>query len=374
MKLLVCQPGASWSTHDVYVGLVNGLKQQGHEVHEYWVDQRIVREGAYLDWAYRRVRRQHPDHPRPNASDLLFRACREAIDFALLGDIDWVLIISAMYLHYDVLRALKEAGRKVAILLTESPYDDAAQIPFAALADVVFTNERTSAPLLRQACPNTHYLPHAYDPERHRPDLPDEPNVRAHDVVFVGTGFVERHELFRAIDWSGIDFGLYGSWELIGSRSKLRPYLLDKVIDNRMTASLYRKAKIGLNLHRTSRGFGRDVSHVLGAESLNPRAYELAACGAFHLSDYRPELPELFGDSVPTFDPKRPDELERLIRRYLADDGARAELAAQLPERVRGCTFADRARQVVRALERASNGVGRTPTRSFEAYGALTSA
>ena len=80
----------------------------------------------------------------------------------------------------------------------------------------------------------------------------------------------------------------------------------------RTTAALYRAAKIGLNLHRSSATYGRNMPRILHAESMNPRAYELAATQSFQISDWRPEVQETFVGAVPTF--QSAAELERLIR------------------------------------------------------------
>jgi spore maturation protein CgeB len=236
-----------------------------------------------------------------------------------------------------------------------------------ALVDVVWTTERTSVDRLRLEVYDelrrrtwgnreTRYIKHAYDPARHEPRLPDpsqgirtgEPRTPAHDVVFVGTGFEERIEQLTAVDWEGIDLGLYGNWTLLGSRHKLRKFVRSGPISNEQTAALYRAAKIGLNLHRSSQTYGRGVRHIQGAESINPRAYELAACGVFQIADYRAELEETFGDAVPTF---VPGHLEDTLRAYLADTQARRYAARQARERVHSHTFAARAAQLLADLE-----------------------
>jgi hypothetical protein len=78
---------------------------------------------------------------------------------------------------------------------------------------------------------------------------------------------------------------------------------------------------------------------------MNPRAYELAACGVFHLSTARQEIAEVFGDLVPTFD--TPQEASALIRQWLADDAGRAEVRAQLPGCVAAMSWGARGAQMV---------------------------
>ena len=112
-------------------------------------------------------------------------------------------------------------------------------------------------------------------------------------MVFVGTGWRERIDLLSAVNWDGIDLGLYGEWGLLGSTARLRHFVRDKgAIANTRTAALYRRASIGLNLYRTSTLYGQKTPRIHGAESMNPRAYELAATQTFTLSDARAELSE----------------------------------------------------------------------------------
>jgi spore maturation protein CgeB len=141
-------------------------------------------------------------------------------------------------------------------------------------------------------------------------------------------------------------------WTLLPGRHRLRKYLRGGVTDNDKAATLYRQAKVGLNLHRTSREFARGASHIQHAESMNPRAYELAACGVFQISDCRSEVREIFDWTVPTFD--TPEQLEGLIRLSLERSAERQQKALQARQRVLPHTFAARAAQVLADLERVS--------------------
>jgi spore maturation protein CgeB len=114
-------------------------------------------------------------------------------------------------------------------------------------------------------------------------------------------------------------------------------------------------------LYRTSMGFRKDAPRVVGAQSLNPRAYELAATGCFTISDYRDEVVEIFGDSVPTF--STAEELQSQVRRWLADDSGREALAARLPALVAGQTWAARAAQMEADLRSACTVAGSDDSR-----------
>ncbi len=346
MRLLVVHPGASWSTADVYDGFTAALRRQGHTVIAYALNVRIGRAASWLDYNYRRARRVDPSIPRPTPADVLYQAGVDLIEKALRFLPDYVLVVSGMFLHPDTLILLRRAGLRIGLMLTESPYDDDRQAKILPLVDLAWTNERTSVPYLRQANPNVHYLPHAYAPDRHRPDLPVDESVPAHDVVFVGTGFPERVALLSAVDFTGIDLGLYGAWQMLPSRHRLRQYVRGGVVTNASAVRLYRRAKIGLNLYRES---------ARQAESLNPRAVELAACGVFQISQYRAEVEEVFGGLVPTF--RTPEELSSLLHWFLREDTARKEIARMLPARVAGRTFDAMAARVVADLEALSPAV-----------------
>jgi hypothetical protein len=301
LKILAIQPGASHSTADVHNGLVSGLKELGHHVDVYQLDTRIARAGHWLNSCWEQAKKKNPDIVEPTTADVLFQACGDSVVKAMWKKPDWVIVVSAMYYPKLFLKMLKQAGLRVALLFTESPYDDEDQFALAAIVDVCWTNERTSVENISVCNPNTHYLPHAYDATRHTASSNGDGDVPSHDVVFVGTGFQERVDLFELADWTGVDLGLYGTWELVNSRSKLKQYVKGEEVSNDYAAALYREAKIGLNLYRMSKGFGTNTPRIGTAESMNPRAYELAACGCFHLSDYRAEVDEMFGESVPMF-------------------------------------------------------------------------
>ena len=349
MRFLLVHPGASWATHDVHTGLLAGLRAGGHSVTEYALSGRLEASRVTLEYLWRKqVRTGGPlAHVRPSHADVQYHAGQEVVTRALRDDADWVLVVCAAYLHPDVLVLCRRARLPLAAVFTESPYDDAEQAKVAPLFDVVFTNERASVAPLRGANPNTHYLPVGYDPATHglrvnNPPLDGERVnnlVPAHDVVFVGTGFDSRVALLSAVDWTGIDLGLYGYWADLPKGHPLRPHVHDGLVDNAAAGALYRRAKLGLNLYRQA-GAG------VAAESLNPRAYELAADGVFTLSHYRAEVGERFGGLVPTF--ATAAELERRTRRYLREDTGPTR--AVRPAHVAEDTYHHRAAQLVAHL------------------------
>ena len=348
-------PGVSTSTFDVARGLTNGLRRQGHEVIRYMLSARIPQADYALQYAWKRLGK--PQDTLPTQADVYYYASEGILTFALRHMPDWVLIVTAQFIHPDFLVFLERARMNVALVLTESPYGDRFQAHVLPAVDCGWTQERTSLDRLRAANENVRYLAAAYDPELHHPDLMEEDEgTPAHDVVLVATCFPERYLFLREVDWGGADVGLYGDWRVLPARSRLRRYLRDGLIDNRKTASLYRKAKIGINLYRDGLvlqgkpggDFSYDGADKVDAQSLNPRALELAACGCLQISQYRAEVEEVFGDSVPIF--TTPDELSSLIDVYLSDDDARRTLANESRRRAADHTFDARGQQIVEDL------------------------
>jgi len=341
MRILLVGAGASFSTRDVEDGYLDALRAcDGVEVYHYDLEARLGLAREWLHTLWRR-RGKIPEQ-RPSWPDTIYRGSIEAFEMALRYDVDWVVVVSGMYFHPDVLELMRRARLRTAVLFTESPYEDDKQARVAANVDMCWTTERTSAARL-----GARYVRHAYDPQRHQPGKLDV-ELPTHDVVFVGTGFAERIELLERVNWEGIDLGLYGEWALLGSRHKLRKFIRGGFVDNATTAALYRGARIGLNLYRSSQTYGRHQPRVPG-ESLNPRAYELAACQVFSLSDWRPEVEDTFGEAVPTF--TTAPELEDLVRSYLNNSPERRRLARLARQRILPHTFAARAAQVLADLD-----------------------
>lgn len=360
MKVLLVGAGSGFSTKDVEMGYYEAFQQLDVDLSFYMLDQRIGVASKWLKYNWKHLFHSDPLR-KPTWAEAVYRGGIEALEMALRYDVDFVFVISAMYLHSDVIIMMRRAGLKVGVLFTESPYQDEQQAIVAQYVDVAFTNERTSIPFLRQYNTNTHYLQHAYSPERHRRPprttgavemgsgqlltTLEETPLASHDVVFVGTGFQERIDLLTGVDWEGIDLGLYGVWSMLPPKHKLRKFVKGSIMTNMKAHELYSQAQIGLNLYRTSKEYIKKPDHIYDAESLNPRAYELAASGTFCLTDYRLEGWETFRTSQPFF--SSPEQLQEYLRCYLGGERIKKSNVDEAHERVQGHTFLERAKQVL---------------------------
>lgn len=340
MKILLVWPVVQFSVWDVAKGINDALVRAGHEVRPFDYSKRF-------SWHARAAGEIPVDDPPQRKAEMLEWISRQASETiaieATYGNVDAVLIVSGLSINPISLKLMQMLlpNIPIGIVLTESPYEDAPQTEFVSHhpKSIVFTNERTSADQY-----GWHYLPHAVDPAIHRP-VPPVPEDEC-DVLFIGSGWPERIRLFESIDWTGLHVRFLGVYPDIALDSPIAPFVEQMtMVPNMHIASFYCSAKIVLNFHRSFDG-------AVPPYSLNPRVREVAACGAFQLTDFRPELADIFGDTVATFD--NGDDLSAKIRYYASDEGKddRLRLASGARERVLVATetFDDRAAAIVAAL------------------------
>ncbi len=194
----------------------------------------------------------------------------------------------------------------------------------------VIQQEPCIAALKQAGAKDVRYLPMAADPSVHRPlELTQaEREEYGSDVSFVGAGYANRREIFPRLlshDWT---FKLWGNeWD---GATELTSVLQRNGarIDTDTCQKVFNASTVNLNLHSWA-GAGLDPD----GDFVNPRTFELAACGAFQLTDRRALLPDLFTESeVATVSSS--DELPAEIARWLREPEQRVAMAAQARRRV----------------------------------------
>jgi spore maturation protein CgeB len=337
MRILFVHSAAAFSTYDVARGHLAALQRLGHEV-------QVYHTGSRFDYHASALRSVNP--ALADDVTLVSKLASDGIAVeAMYFEPDLVLIASGRCLHANALYLLRKMRVPTAVLFTESPYEDVEQAEWAATYPTMqcLCNDTFSA--RQRGWPA---ISHAFDPEIHRPVAADPDDVC--DVLIVGTGWTERVRLLEAVDWTGITLRIRGLWPQITADSPLAPCYVEGCVDNDKLPRLYASARICLNFHR---------AHPQ-AESLNPRAFELAACGAFQLSDPRPELFRVFASAVPTFTDAA--SLQAQVRYFLAHDAERRALAARQAEAVQGHTFDARAAELLAHVTMTTATVGASST------------
>lgn len=303
MRILLCPPAVNFSVADVARGYLSALRRAGCDVEVYPTRARFHEQKALAGEARERLGWK--------------TACELILQAALYHRSDLVLFICSQTFHPVIVQLLKRVQINAAVLMTESPYQDDDQTTWTAHYPGmhVFTHEKFSAEKY-----GWHYLPHAYDPDVHKPTPPRPEDIC--DVLMVGWGWPERQKALEAEDWTGIDLRILGRWDGITEDSPLSKYYRPGLVPNADLPQMYAGAKVNLNIHRPHRD----------AVSLNPRAYELAACGAFQMCDRRE--PSMLGRVLAS----HPEHLG-LIKYWLRNDDERRVRAEVQQQTVRGETF-----------------------------------
>jgi spore maturation protein CgeB len=172
---------------------------------------------------------------------------------------------------------------------------------------------------------NALYLPMAALPEVHRPlrgtDLGAADRQRfGADLSFMGAGYPNRRAAFRRL--TNFDLKIWGTeWD---EDPVLKPHLRmkDVRISPEEAVRIFNAAKINLNLHSSVKA----EPAVTFGDFVNPRTFEIAACGAFQLVDERGLLPELFAKGeVATFNSL--EDLKNQVDYYLKHPEERTAIA-----------------------------------------------
>ncbi len=170
---------------------------------------------------------------------------------------------------------------------------------------------------------NVLYLPTAADQTIFRPEpaTGEDPVRFSAPLAFMGAGYYNRQHFLRHL--SDLGLGIWGAdWEV---SDPLGPYLRSpgKRILPEEAAQIYRNSGVNLNIHSSvyHRGVNPDGDFV------NPRTFEIAACGGFQLVDRRSLLPELLvpEEEVAVFDDE--ESCRKMVQHYQSHAREREAIA-----------------------------------------------
>ncbi|TKJ40275.1 hypothetical protein CEE37_08080 [candidate division LCP-89 bacterium B3_LCP] len=245
---------------------------------------------------------------------------------------DLVLGMAQSPLTPEVLRELKKAGIQTAFWFIEDlqilEYWKAL-VPFVENFFAIQKGEYAEK-LKENGCPFPNYLPLAANPDVHNPMqlTQEEESEFGGNVSHVGAGYHNRRNFFAGL--LDLDFKIWGNdWDNPGTL-KTALQREGERINTEDSTRIFNTTKINVNLHSSTY---HDGINPFG-DYLNPRTFEIAACGAFQLVDNRQYLSESFevGDEIITFDSIQ-DCRERIVH-YLANPHERIEIAGRARQRV----------------------------------------
>lgn len=258
---------------------------------------------------------------------------------------DLVLAMAQAPLNHQALKRLRRDGVTTAMWFVEDYRLFTYWKSFAPFYDIfaVIQKEPFLDKLSAIGQPNALYLPLAAQPDFHKPlDLSSIDQRRfGSEVSFMGAGYPNRRLAFREL--VNHDFKIWGTeWE---GDHVLKPLVQmeGKRVSPEECVKIFNATKVNLNLHSSIHA-DRLVSH---GDFINPRTFELAACGAFQLVDKRSLMSEAFdGDELATFDSM--DGLIERIGHYLNAPEERAAIAERSRQRVLAeHTYANRMRALL---------------------------
>ena len=270
---------------------------------------------------------------------------------------DLVLCLAQAPMSRVALKRLRQNGVPTAMWFVEDFRLFTYWRAFAPYYDIfaVIQKEPFLSELAAIGVSNSLYLPLAALPSLHRPmELsPAEQKEFGAEVSFMGAGYPNRREAFVRL--AGPGFKIWGTeWE---DEPRLAPFVQrgGGRIGSEDCVRIYNATAVNLNLHSSVRA----DALVSGGDFVNPRTFELAACGAFQLVDRRALMPELFGeDELALFDSL--EELKEKIAYYRERPEERKAMAAKARARVLAeHTYAVRMRRLLDFARERLPGFGR---------------
>ncbi len=199
------------------------------------------------------------------------------------------------------------------------------------------------AQLVQSGCPDAIHIQTGCDPEIHRPVTLDAEESAAYscEVSFAGAGYPNRQNVLKTL--TDLDLKIWGvEW----GAPELQPALQakDKRFDGDTFSKICAASKICLNLHSSTTHHDIDLE----CEAINPRVFDIAACGGFQLCDAVPGLENYFDleTELPVY--RTLAELRDRVRYYLDHESERAEIAQRARARAMAeHTYAHRAQQML---------------------------
>ncbi|WP_188593409.1 CgeB family protein [Paenibacillus silvae] len=247
---------------------------------------------------------------------------------------DVVLVMNGLHVfpenHLEQVRGIRELGIRTAIWFVDDPYftEDTASI--CQHYDIVFTHEEAAVSFYRdKGAQCVIYMPLAVNPGMFHPRR-TEPQHQ-YDICFIGTGFWNRIDLFNQLAPYLADKKVFiagSQWSRLARLDVLGQFIHEGWIDPAATVDYYNGAKIVINVHRTcENGEDNRNTHQLEGNSINPRTYEISACGTMQITDTRGDLPRYYrpGYDIETFTTAA--ELQRKIQHYLHHEEERQAMA-----------------------------------------------
>ncbi len=249
---------------------------------------------------------------------------------------DLILVMNGLHVFPSDFRTsvdrLREQGYMTAIWFVDDPYFTEETPELAQHFDVVFTHELSCVPLYESVgVKHVHYFPLGVHPDLFMPTMAG-PQYKS-DICFIGNAFTNRTALFDELApfLVGKKVRIIGGfWERLRRFKQLSPFVYSGFIPPSETVKFYNGAKIVINVHRpiTNGDDNRNTLNLPG-RSINPRTFEINACGTLQLTDVREDLYRYYSPGVDIETFSSIPELKQKISYYLMEEDHRRSIAMQ---------------------------------------------
>ncbi|WP_042357260.1 CgeB family protein [Bacillus rubiinfantis] len=266
------------------------------------------------------------------------------------------LTLVGFLLPLEIVQWLKKQNIKTAVWFTEDPYYMDRTIPLATHYDYIFSIDTAACDYYQKEKGHQHVvpLPLATAPEVF---LPKEtgPKFKS-DLCMVGFPYPDRVKMIHyLLQNTSCKIAVVGKW--MGALYKFRQHPNIRIHEGwfqpAMIAQYYNGAKIVLNNHRPfNLQQNRNSLKIIG-KSINNRTFDVAACGAFQLIEWKEDLPNHFieGEEIVSF--LNYQDLQEKISYFLKNEAERKQIAHKARERVlNDHTFEKRINQLITYIEK----------------------
>ncbi|MGG3888356.1 CgeB family protein [Metabacillus fastidiosus] len=194
----------------------------------------------------------------------------------------------------STLSFLKDKNIPLIIWLSEDPFYIDSSIKKNILADILFTVDLGAYQFYKENnIQNIYYLPLGTDLNTFHPKVVDE-HYKS-DLLILGYPYPSRVKLTEAIlKQTNYKITVIGKWWYNHIHKNYRKHknltILNRWVPPNLASNYYNGAKIILNPHRESNLKKNKNSLNIKNKSINNRTFDLAACAAFQLIEYKDDV------------------------------------------------------------------------------------
>ncbi len=231
---------------------------------------------------------------------------------------------------------IKEKDIKTAVWLTEDPYYMDRTEVLAPLYDYIFTIDTAAMDFyIKKGYQQTFHLPLGTSTEIFK-SIQVGPTFKS-DICLLGYPYPDRVKLIQLLlQKTPYKIKVIGKWrnKLIKLQNHPRLKIHDFWVEPPIAAQYYNGAQIVLNTHRPY-NLSQNKNRIgINGKSINNRTFDVAACGAFQLIEYKEDLPIHFIEDQEVVSFKNDHDLLLKINYYIKYKEERQKIADLAAKRV----------------------------------------